>query len=158
MLGSDRLYREAGYTALSRATTHTQLYHVAPPPPRYRPAASIDPDAELTRLLSRSAAQQLATTPPLDPIAIRDAALADPGPHLVERIGAPPPAGRGRDAWAAAATAIDTYRRRYHISGPEALGPRPGPSAQARDWDHAAALTAALEHRLGLDHDPGLRL
>ena len=151
MLGSDRLYREAGYTAMSRATTHTQLYQVAPAPPGYQPATHTDPDVELTRLLSRSAAQQLATS-------LRDAALADPGPHLIARLGPPPPAGRQRDAWAAAATAIDTYRQRYQVNDSDALGPRPDQPEQARAWDHAAALSAASRLGLGIDHHPGLHL
>jgi conjugative relaxase-like TrwC/TraI family protein len=77
VLGSDRLYREAGYTALSRAVERTDLYQVALPPSGWEPAT--DPHRELARRLTRSAAQTLATEPdhPVDRAAIRDAALAD---------------------------------------------------------------------------------
>ncbi|MGH9083547.1 MAG: hypothetical protein ACRDWN_09405, partial [Acidimicrobiales bacterium] len=138
----------------------TQLYQVAPAKTQWQQARPADPNAELTRLLSRSAAQTLATSVTPDPAALRDAALSDPGTHLLARLGPPPPAGRGRDAWAPAATAMDTYRSRYEITGPDALGPRPEPSEQARAWDHATVLTTALDHHLGLGLEPdqGLHL
>ncbi len=129
VLGSDRLYREAGYTALSRAVERTDLYQVAAAPSGWEPAA--DPHRELARLLTRSAAQSLATqTPatqpePVDRAGVRDAALADPGPHLLDRLGPPPTSGPQRAAWAAAATAIDTYRLRHHITAADPIGPAP---------------------------------
>lgn len=161
VLGSDRLYREAGYTAMSRATTHTQLYYqVASPPPSWQPAVTVEPDTELTRLLSRSAAQRLASEPSGDPIALRDAALADPGAHLLDRLGPPPPSGRRRDAWAAAATAIETYRYRYGVAGTDALGPKPSQTERGRDWEHANALAQTVETQLylGIEKDQGLSL
>ena len=149
VLGSDRLYREAGYTALSRATEATHLYHVAPPALRWQPAP--DPHVELTRLLSRSGAQTLASEPaPIDRAAVRDAALADPGDHLLSRIGPPPPSGPARDAWAAAATAIDTYRQRYDHHGPDPLGPSPDDPAARREWDHARTTIDVLDRQRDL--------
>ncbi|HVA75379.1 MAG TPA: MobF family relaxase [Acidimicrobiales bacterium] len=177
VLGSDRLYREAGYTSLSRATDQTDLYHVAPPQVGWHPR--VDPHAQLTASLSRSAAQTLAIDqigqlpPDRETLtAIRDAALADPGQHLVDRLGPPPPAGREREMWAAAATAIDAYRDRYGITGPDCLGPRPETNRldgatqfgretqleQTRAYEHAEALVRQTERHLEqtLETDLGL--
>ncbi len=159
VLGSDRLYREAGYTALSRATDRTELHAVAASSPGWEPAAGTDGD--LTRLLRRSAAQTLASTPPggaLDRAAVRDAALADPGPHLLDRLGPPPPAGPARAAWAAAATAIDTYRYRHHVTGPDPLGPAPVDDTARREWEHAMAATAQVDRHRSPDLDRHLGL
>jgi len=166
VLGSDRLYREAGYTGMSRATQRTDLYQVAPPPVAWQPA--VDP----YHTLGRSAAQTLASEQALGPgladlrnqqqhrlAGLRDAALADTGAHLVERLGPPPPAGPAREAWAVAATAIDDYRDRYHLAGPDPLGPRPEQAEQLRRWEHAQVaakqvdrhLDPALERGHGLD-------
>lgn len=174
VLGSDRMYREAGYTSLSRAVERNDLYHVAPPTVAWQP--SVDPHASLTANLSRSAAQSLATDHALSPEhangqehangrehanAIRDAALADPGQHLVDRLGPPPPAGTQREMWAAAATAIEVYRERYDINSADCLGARPDREAeveQGRAHEHADALAhqVELQHDLGLDNDLGL--
>ncbi|MGH2927231.1 MAG: AAA family ATPase, partial [Solirubrobacteraceae bacterium] len=171
VLGTDRLYREAGYTSLSRATQRTDLYHVAPPQVAWQPRA--DPHAQLTANLSRSAAQTLATdhigarNPDnrSDLTAIRDAALADPGQHLIDRLGPPPPAGREREMWAAAATAIDAYRNRYAIAGLDWLGPRPDQAAQVdreshveqiRAYEHAEALARQVERHIDLTVEPHL--
>jgi hypothetical protein len=64
VLGSDGLYREAGYVALSRARVRTDLYLVAGKNQDH--AIEVDPDP-VTRLigdLHRSRAQQLATPEP----------------------------------------------------------------------------------------------
>jgi hypothetical protein len=64
VLGSDALYREAGYVALSRARVRTDLYLVA----SERPGRPIEPELDsIHRLivdLQRSQAQQLATPEP----------------------------------------------------------------------------------------------
>ena len=167
ILGSDRLYREAGYTTLSRAVHRSDLYHVAPPQIAWQPA--VDPLAALTTALTRSGAQTLATDHALDPHApgashlvnVRDVALADPGQHLLDRIGPPPPAGREREMWAAAATAIDAYRDRYHITDPDGLGPPPDPAYEperARGYEHAQALAQQVERHLELVIENGLDL
>ena len=165
VLGSDRLYREAGYTAMSRAAERSDLYHVALPATAYQPAR--DPYSELVATLRRSGAQNLATQPGhrghepgfdaavgIDRRALLDAALADPGEHLLDRLGPPPLSGRQREAWSAAATAIETYRARHSISGTDALGPRPVEADALREWGHAEA--AALSFDAGrekvLDH------
>ena len=60
VLGSEALYREAGYVALSRARTRTDFYLVAPAAPSI-PERGHDPLDELVARLGRSQAQQLAT-------------------------------------------------------------------------------------------------
>ena len=165
VLGSDRLYREAGYTSMSRAVRRSDLYHVAPPQVAWQPA--VDPHAALTNALSRSAAQTLATdhlraaSRQEHANGIRDAALADPGQHLIDRLGPPPPSGEEREMWAAAATAIESYRERYDIDGPDCLGVKPDPAEDAersRAYEHAETLAHQVEQRLELilENDLGL--
>ncbi|MGH9077087.1 MAG: MobF family relaxase [Acidimicrobiales bacterium] len=243
VLGSDRLYREAGYTALSRARDRTDLYHVAPHPARWEP--NLDPTDHLASLLGRSHAQHLAgpQPPPVVPgsapvpvtqatladlaaqragierrlvadlpdartdrpsgpqIAdaaeaarghspdpdlvawaaghrhdlqalhlnaarsgrrvadLRDAALADPGNHLTDRLGPPPPVpGPARRAWTAAALAIDTYRDSYGVTGPDPLGPRPADADQTRHHDHARIAAHQADMHLHRDLEHGLSL
>ena len=155
VLGSDRLYREAGYTALSRAVERSDLYQVAPTQVAWRPA--VDAHQHLTRLLSRSAAQTLATqTAPqgvrnVDPAGLRDAALSDPGQHLLDRLGPPPTQGRPRIMWAAAATAIDSYRARHNHNGPDPLGAAPPSQSDARrEWEHAHAVIREVDRHQAL--------
>lgn len=167
ILGSDRLYREAGYTSLSRAVQRSDLYQVTPPQVAWQPA--VDPHTALTKTLSRSAAQTLATDQTLNPgrsqrsalVDIRDAALADPGAHLIDRLGAPPPAGRQREMWAAAATAIDAYRERYGVTDADCLGAKPDPNTnpeRARAHDHAEVLAQQVERNIDLTLEPSLDL
>lgn len=152
VLGSDRMYREAGYVAMSRARDRSDLYQVAPPPSRFEPAELPDPFRDLALQLTRSGAQTPALTDlTLDRRAIRDAALADPGQHLIDRLGPPPPAGPARDAWAAAATATDAYRVRHHVDGPEPLGPRPTSPDLVREWEHAQALVREIDRSQQVD-------
>jgi conjugative relaxase-like TrwC/TraI family protein len=237
VLGSTALYREAGYTAMSRATDGTELYQVAPAPTRWQPA--LDPTDELARLLGRSKAQQLAATlvsyrgssdrdqfrdpdrdrpslaalharrrdldaqiggqrqerwpartaattlsptgaasgPSIAPcvakgrawvaateaIHLRErdltaAAVADPGAHLRDRLGPPPLPGPDRDRWIRVAGAIEIYRDRYHITTPDALGPRPADPEQSRHHDVLTALTLSYEQHLDRHLDQGMSL
>jgi hypothetical protein len=74
LLGSDNLYREAGYTGLSRARQGTNLYLVAPPTPAGQMGRHdmVDPVMELAARLGVSrtqllAADQLPPPPPARP-------------------------------------------------------------------------------------------
>ncbi len=178
LLGTDRLYREAGYVALSRATTRTDWYHVAPD------SLERTPDAELTRLLTRSQAQHLAT-PDQPPLTLGAAAnlaerqlgsspgidgsgrrareatvLADPSEHLVETLGPPPLAGPTRARWAEVAVLVDDYRTRHGLDGPDPLGPRPDQRHpdQTRQWTLARVAIADIRRHLGVDIDRSLGL
>jgi conjugative relaxase-like TrwC/TraI family protein len=279
VLGSDSLYREAGYVALSRARTRTDLYLVAAPPHHRRDDRALDPIAQLAAALSRSQAQQLATPetdhdqirtlvelederdrlrrqlgppPPaptgdaardyaaavqaredaqrlLDTVdrlprrqraaaraaaeldlgdasarqwragetlavdndtrvvwehwladntaplaryhqlsgdidqrrqALEAAALADPAPHHLVGLGPPPPSGAGRDRWAEAAAAVDTYRDRCQVTGPDPLGPAPDTADAARHHRAAQHSLDTARRALGLDrgHERGMEL
>ncbi|MDQ6615485.1 MAG: ATP-binding domain-containing protein [Actinomycetota bacterium] len=63
VLGSDTLYREAGYTALSRARAGTDLYLVDTQPTTRngREDVPLSPTVDLARRLQQSRAQQLAS-------------------------------------------------------------------------------------------------
>jgi conjugative relaxase-like TrwC/TraI family protein len=180
LLGTDRLYREAGYVALSRATERTDWYQAAPIQTAWAPPA-IDAQADLTRLLTRSNAQQLATVPtPAGQDAAgteraRAAVLADPGQQLTDALGPPPLSGPGRDRWATTALTVETYRHRHGIDGPDPLGPAPrslgkdnpagGPDRHDgvdpyREWVLARTAIDQTRRQLGrdLDLDRGLGL
>jgi len=64
VLGSDALYREAGYVALSRARVRTDLYLVAGEQRGQPIEPDLDPIARLIADLRRSQAQELATSEP----------------------------------------------------------------------------------------------
>ncbi|MHB1534752.1 MAG: MobF family relaxase [Acidimicrobiales bacterium] len=152
LLGSDQLYREAGYVGLSRARQSTQLYLVDPDP-RDR-----DPLAELTHHLGSSRAQ----TPAHALLAggrsaAERAALADPVWWMIEALGPPPLTGSDREGWGQRAARLGEYRERHHITDTaETLGPRPEDPERRRAWE-IAALDLADRH-LHLHHDQGLTL
>jgi conjugative relaxase-like TrwC/TraI family protein len=143
LLGSDQLFREAGYVAFSRARTTTRLYLVQPDTPTPDRAGTpgpvqipgMTPAGEMARfpgtgvhavgdvsvLLSRSRAQTLArdhTAPSISQAAV----LADPPAWAVTTLGPPPLWGADRDRWADTATRIGHYRATYP----------PGPDKPAR--------------------------
>jgi conjugative relaxase-like TrwC/TraI family protein len=141
LLGSDHLYREAGYVGLSRARTSTRLYLVDPTTPtdRDRP----DPIRDLAIALNDSRAQTLATDqhphpdpPPAGPstpgrpatgraatgrspadmsLTDRRAVLADPPPCVLDTLGPPHLLGPDRDRWADTATQITDYRTTWRL-------------------------------------------
>lgn len=142
VLGSEGLYREAGYVGLSRARARTDLYLVAD---LGRGDGRDDGGVgELTRQLGASRAEQLALDqlptpaahhPPVrsfDPQ--RAAVLADPAPFMLTALGPPPLDGPGRDRWATAAARLAAYRDIYAVTGPDPLGPEPGTDPQRRAW------------------------
>lgn len=164
LLGSDALYREAGYVGLSRARERSDLYLVAADT---HGIGDADPLAELQRHLNRSRAQDLAlqqleTRPRPRPARAREmspdraALLADPAPWLTDALGPPPLAGPERERWAARAARIDAYRDIYAIDGPDPLGLRPDDPAQRRAWD--LARLALAEHRRALEIEQGIEL
>ncbi|MHB1536500.1 MAG: MobF family relaxase, partial [Acidimicrobiales bacterium] len=127
VLGTERLYREAGYVALSRATQATRWYQVAPA--GLSPyGTEIAPEVQAARALARSGAQHLATELPE-----RDG----PAAHLLAALGPEPPPGPERLAWQGGAIAIEGYRARHHISGPDPLGPQPTDPDRAAEWAQA---------------------
>ena len=161
LLGSDNLYREAGYVGLSRARDRSDLYLVAG-----EAAGPLEnPFGELQRGLGRSQAQQLAVeqlspsditkramTPSVHPQLA--ALLADPPAWAVEALGPTPLHDFDRQRWAERAACIDAYRDIYAIDGPDPLGPQPDNQTQRRAWE--LARLAVLEQTRSLELEQGI--
>jgi hypothetical protein len=76
------------------------------------------------------------------------AAEHDQPGYLREELGPVPESTRGRRAWRQAATAIEDYRRRYHISDPDqALGPAPREPVQRAAWHQARTAAQQTKDR-----------
>jgi hypothetical protein len=154
LLGSDQLYREAGYVGLSRGRLSNELFVVA--------AEVGDPIGHLVRPLSTSRAQSLAISQlgRGDLGQDRDRAralLADPPAWAYNALGEPPLSGPGRRRWAERAQALATYRDAYGVTDhADALGPRPTDAVQVRRWE-LAQLTV-LEHQRSLEVERGMAL
>ncbi len=159
LLGSDQLYREAGYVALSRARNQTNLYLVGPTPHATTVTRNPDPDTinQLTETLNTSRAQTLAGDQTHVPGVLEAVLAADPPAWALNSFGPPPPAhGADRDRWAADAARVATYRQNHHITNPDQpLGPRPEQPAQRNEWDLARY---AIDRHQNLEHDQGLHL
>ncbi len=114
VLGTDDLYREWRYTALSRHETSARFYAVSPGSTERAPPG-LDPDDDLLTVsiearLGRSHREALASET-ASSAAIKDAraALAEPPSALTKRIGTRPENPLDRDQWTrAAATLIRT--------------------------------------------------
>jgi conjugative relaxase-like TrwC/TraI family protein len=166
LLGSDALYREAGYTGASRARDATNLYLVANPP---RPGRD-DPGDAVTELAARLGVSksQLLASDQLRPSPLRPPVEARPITELVgdaERLAARlaahrPPAGqrqqwledhRGEiDQWRALQAGIAAQR---HALGVAAVADPPGhlvaalgrPPTAGADRQRWAALAGRVE-------------
>jgi hypothetical protein len=162
LLGSDALYREAGYVGLSRARHGTHLYVVAPGPSRGDDLG--DPMGQTIRLLAKSQAQTLALDQldrpelPTGRQTEREALLADPPEWALQALGPPPVTAGERDSWSRAAGRISAYRDIYAITDPtDALGPTPTDRHQRDAWE--LAHLAVEEHQRSLEHErEGLHL
>lgn len=160
VLGSDHLYRQAGYVGLSRARNTTRLYIVGPQPPTPPPHHLEDPSGtrnhdglrQLAVALATSKAQTLAldqlAAPGVDnPADHRDhqggrdqalpsrlSVLADPPEWAVDALGPPPLWGVDRERWADTATRVAAYRHAYNPDqsspGREPTGRSPEPCEQ----------------------------
>jgi conjugative relaxase-like TrwC/TraI family protein len=162
LLGSDQLYREAGYVGLSRARLSSELFVVAPDPS----LEMGDRIGQLVRGLSTSRAQELALdqlpafqepVARVVPISAARALLADPPAWAVEALGEPPVAGDDRPRWAERAAHLASYRDAYHVTDEaDALGPRPANQSQRRAWE--VAQLALLDHQRSFDIERGLAI
>jgi hypothetical protein len=75
------------------------------------------------------------------------AELHQPG-YLREELGPVPESTRGRRAWRQAATAIEDYRRSYHLTDPDqALGPVPREPVQRAAWQLACTAAQRTKDR-----------
>jgi conjugative relaxase-like TrwC/TraI family protein len=161
VLGTDELYREWGYVAMSRARLETRLYVATGDDPEardldLRSSPPADPVAELARWLERSHAKHLA----LDQ---RSRTTIDPSPTDIRRLlrpiaaaaGAAPDRGPqpGRDLRGepvGRAAGIEGDPPRYLLAE---LGGRPRSSAARALWRTAAARIQDYRNRYGVD-DP----
>ncbi len=185
LLGSDQLYREAGYVGMSRARLSSQLFVVAPEGAEAR-EAGLD---GLVEDLRRSRAQHLAIdqaglamaeapvaahgrkpgpapTSGLGPGTAQDpsravaaarerALLADPPEWALHCFGEPPLSGPARRRWARDAGIVDAFRQAHGVDGPLPLGPEPPAGREARVQWELARL-AISTHPRHHDLDRGL--
>lgn len=152
LLGSDQLYREAGYVGLSRARLSNELFVVAT-----EPDEAMD---DLAGHLRTSRAQALAIrqlgTDDRDGNRDRGhALLADPPLWASAALGEPPLSGPDRRRWAERAAQLASYRDTHGVSDhADVLGRRPDEQLERRAWD-LTQLTL-LEHQRSLEMDRGL--
>jgi conjugative relaxase-like TrwC/TraI family protein len=140
VLGTDELYREWGYVAMSRGSRENRLYVVSPrarerdeyAPVEHRP----DPLERLRMNLGHSRAQTAAIDVATggsagDELDRRRASrvratLIERPEYLLRELGPYPDRRSDRRAWERAATRIDSYRARFGVDDPSrALGDEP---------------------------------
>ena len=147
VLGSDKLYREWGYVAMSRGRVENRLYVVGVAGrerDEYAPAER-RPDSldRVRRALGHSRAQTAAiehTT---------RTAVVEPPIYLVKELGPWPERRSQRRAWESAALTIETYRRSFGIDDTQsALGPQPHDLRQASMWREARREAARTRREL----------
>jgi len=86
--------------------------------------------------------------------ALKAVALADPAGYHLNVLGPPPLTGAGRERWAESAATVDAYRDRWHVTGPQPLGPATEQPEQARQ---RAAVERSIDHtRRTIEVDPHL--
>lgn len=131
MLGSDDIYREWGYVAMSRGRTDIWLYLTTsdhdepaddPTHPEFHQHDPRTPTERLTADLRRSHRQTAATdhlpdpADPADSVRVVDVeVLGDTPVHLIRVLGERPADGEPRRAWATASAAIDRYRAAHGV-------------------------------------------
>jgi len=146
LLGSDQLYREAGYVGMSRGRLSNELFVVA--------TDLADGVDDVVGALRTSRAQSLA----LDQVGNgrdRRALLADPPPWATNALGEPPLVGPDRLRWAEQAAELASYRDAHGVTDEQsALGPKPERRLERRDWE-LARLTL-LDQEQSLDLERGL--
>jgi conjugative relaxase-like TrwC/TraI family protein len=160
VLGSDDIYREWGYVALSRGRTDNRLYLTAsdheqvddPTHPEVHQPDLRTPTQRLTAELTRSHQQTLALDhlPDPQPADRPAAAEAGPaGPYLTAALGPQPTEPARRRTWDAAAAVIDGYRHTHAIQDPrQPLGPRPDDPAERAAYQHTLQQLLAARREL----------
>jgi hypothetical protein len=162
LLGSDQLYREAGYVGLSRARLSNELFVVSAEA-SYEMVSPLD---DLLRDLQTSRAQSLAMdqgrarNPPgrqgQTTVTMR-ALAADPPAWAVGALGPVPLERSERQRWAEDANHLASYRDAYGITDiNDALGPQPADVTQRRAWE--VARLALLENQRSLEIETGLAI
>ncbi len=147
VLGSDELYREWGYVAMSRGRVENRLYVVAGAererdeyaPTERRP----DPLSRVRSALGRSRGQTAAIEHATRAVTVK------PPAYLVKELGPYPERRSQRRMWKYAAVTIETYRRGFGIDDVEsAFGPQPPDLRQASLWREARREAARTRREL----------
>jgi hypothetical protein len=166
VLGSDEIYREWGYVALSRGRTDNRLYldghdrdHDPVDDPTHPEVHQPDPRSPTQRLtadLHRSHQQTLALDHQPDNTARAETTpevVAAPSGHLTRALGPRPADPDRQQLWDTAATTIDTYRQQHAIHDERLpLGAVPADAA-ARDV-YQQAVRALIAARRALRVPP----
>ncbi len=140
VLGSEDLYREWGYTALSRGQTGNRLYLTVPGSSEreeFAPAThdKRDPLQMAITALGRSRAELLATDTARRPEHYGRNLTVDPPRYLTATLGPIPERISARRWWEHAAVEIESYRERFAIDDPDrALGSQPTDLRQRAAW------------------------
>ncbi|MBS3942001.1 MAG: relaxase domain-containing protein [Actinobacteria bacterium] len=168
VLGSEEIYREWGYVALSRGRTNNRLYltadhldHEQPDDPTHPEVHQHDPRTADERLLAdlhRSHRQTLALDhlqpSDRDPAGVDLERPAGPAPHLVRALGPRPHDPDPQHIWDTAAGVIETYRAEHGIDD-ELLPLGPLPDQDDARAAYQQAVHALLAGRRALrDHTP----
>jgi ATP-dependent exoDNAse (exonuclease V) alpha subunit len=162
LLGSDQLYREAGYVGLSRARLSNELFVVSS-----EAGKEIEsPLDDLVRELQSSRAQSMAMdqgragTPverQSQPTVAKRALVADPPAWAVEALGPVPLERSERQHWAERANHLASYQDAYGITDTnDALGPRPADVIQRRAWE--VGRLAVLESQRSIEIEKALAI
>ena len=95
--------------------------------------------------------------------ALEAVALADSAGYHLDLLGPPPLTGSDRERWAESAATVDSYRDRWHVTGPQPLGPIPEKPEQAEQARQRAAVERSVDQTrraIELDHqiDHGMEI
>ena len=160
VLGSDAMYREAAYTALSRARQRVDLFIPAPADPdlidthtrTITPPTTTDRLDRLRADLTASAAQSLGLDQARRPGAQRACPLdGEPPAVVVAALGPRPTRRHDQRVWDEAAVDAVAFRDRHHISDPVLLlGPAGGDAALTADRATTRRRIDTARHQLGI--------
>lgn len=147
MLGSDELYREWGYVAMSRGRAENRLYVVGAAGrerDEYAPTERrSNPVSRVRSALGHSRAQTAAIEHATRAVTVK------PPAYLVNELGPYPERRSQRAAWERAALTIETYRRGFGVDDREsAFGPHPEELRQASAWRDARRESARARREL----------
>lgn len=144
LLGSDRLYREAGYVGMSRGRLANDLFAVSGDDGH-------DVVGELSGQLQKSRAQSLALGQLAGAASPEELLLSRPG-WAVQALGEPPLDRRERARWAGRAARLAAHRAEAGVQGPgDAMGPPPTDAHQRRAWEAARSLAEGQGRDLGAE-------
>jgi conjugative relaxase-like TrwC/TraI family protein len=167
VLGSDEIYREWGYVALSRGRTDNRLYLTGhnhggdavddPTHPEVHQHDPRTPTERLTADLHRSHQQTLALDhlpdpQPTEPAEVGGEEGGRPAAYLLAALGPRPTDPARQQLWDTAATAVNTYRATHRIQDAhQPLGPRPELPEERAAYQHTLQQLLAARRAL---HQP----